>query len=78
MGLRAGLDKCGKSGPPTGIRSPDRPARRHSLYRTRYPADNENLGKLSTSGKPTVVPLHAIKAYKGGRGIAPLILNLGT
>ena len=32
MGLRAGLDWCGKSRP-TGIRSPDRPARRLSLYR---------------------------------------------
>ena len=37
MGLRAGLDWCGKSHP-TGIRSPDRPARRQSLYRLRYPA----------------------------------------
>jgi hypothetical protein len=30
VGLRAGLDRCGKSRP-TGIRSPDRPARRQSL-----------------------------------------------
>ena len=30
MGLRAGLDWCGKSHP-TGIRSPDRPARRQSV-----------------------------------------------
>ena len=37
MGLRAGLDWRGKSRP-TGIRSPDRPARRQSLYRLRYPA----------------------------------------
>ena len=37
MGLRAGLDWCGKSRH-TGIRSPDRPARRQSLYRLRYPA----------------------------------------
>ena len=37
MGLRAGLDWCGKSRP-TGIRSPDRPARRQSLYRLSYPA----------------------------------------
>ena len=37
MGLRADLDWCGKSRP-TGIRSPDRPARRQSLYRLRYPA----------------------------------------
>ena len=28
----AGLDGCGKSRPPTGIRSPDRPARCESLY----------------------------------------------
>ena len=37
MGVRAGLDWCGKSRP-TGIRSPDRPARRQSLYRLSYPA----------------------------------------
>ena len=35
--LTAGLDWCGKSRP-TGIRSLDRPARRQSLYRLRYPA----------------------------------------
>ena len=32
----AGLDGCGKSRP-TGIRSPDRPARSESLYRLSYP-----------------------------------------
>ena len=32
VGLRAGVDRWGKSRP-TGIRSPDRPARRQSLYR---------------------------------------------
>ena len=37
VGLRAGLDWCEKSRP-TGIRSPDRQARRQSLYRLRYPA----------------------------------------
>ena len=37
VGLRAGLDWCGKSRP-TGIRSPDRPPLRQSLYRLRYPA----------------------------------------
>jgi hypothetical protein len=37
VGLRAGLDRCGKSRP-TGFRSPDRPAPRQSLYRLRYPA----------------------------------------
>jgi len=38
VGPRAGLERCGKSRPPTGIRSPDCPARSHSLYRLRYPA----------------------------------------
>jgi hypothetical protein len=37
VGPRAGLDRCGKSRP-TGIPSPDRPARSQSLYRLRYPA----------------------------------------
>ena len=36
VGPRAGLDGCGKSRPPPGIRSPDRPARRESLYRLSY------------------------------------------
>jgi len=42
VGLRAGLDRCGKSRL-TGIRSPDRPARRQSLYRLRYPAHIQSL-----------------------------------
>jgi len=37
VGLRAGLDGCGKSRPPTGIRSPDSPARSEVLYRLSYP-----------------------------------------
>jgi hypothetical protein len=36
VGPGAGLDRCGKSRP-TGIRSPDLPARSESLYRLRYP-----------------------------------------
>jgi hypothetical protein len=36
VGPRAGLDGCGKSSP-TGIRYPDRPARKESLYRMSYP-----------------------------------------
>jgi hypothetical protein len=35
--LRAGLGGCGKSRPPTGIRSPDRPNRSELLYRMSYP-----------------------------------------
>ena len=37
VGPRAGLDGCGKSRPPTGIRFADRPASRESLYRLSYP-----------------------------------------
>jgi len=37
VGLRAGLDRCGKSHP-TRIRSPDRPNPRQLLYWLRYPA----------------------------------------
>ena len=37
VGRGADLDRCGKSRP-TGIRSPDRPARSESLYRLSYPA----------------------------------------
>jgi len=37
VGPRAGLDRCGKPRP-TGIRSPDLPARSHSPYRLSYPA----------------------------------------
>jgi hypothetical protein len=36
VGPGAGLDRCGKSRP-TGIRSPDLPARSESLYQLRYP-----------------------------------------
>jgi len=39
VGLRAGLEGFGKSRP-IGIRSPDRPARRLSLYRLHCPAHN--------------------------------------
>ena len=35
VGPRAGLDRCGKSRP-TGIGTPDRPARSLTLYRLRY------------------------------------------
>ena len=37
MGPRAALDRCGTSRPPTGIRSPDRPARCQYLYRLSDP-----------------------------------------
>jgi hypothetical protein len=37
QGRRADLDGWGKSRPPNGIRSPDRPARSESLYQLSYP-----------------------------------------
>jgi hypothetical protein len=43
MGARAGLDRFGKISPLTGILSPDRPTRRQSLYRLRYPAHPEYI-----------------------------------
>jgi hypothetical protein len=44
---RAGLGRCGKSRP-TGIRSPDRPARSQSLYRLSYPAHVTDWTKYNT------------------------------
>ena len=43
MDPRFGLDGCGKFRRPTGIRSPDRPARSESLYRMRYPGPPQIL-----------------------------------
>jgi hypothetical protein len=39
VGPTAGLDGCGKSRPPTGIRSPERLARSVSLHRLSYPGE---------------------------------------
>ena len=36
VGPRAGLDRCEKYHPPTGIRFPDSPAHSESLYRLSY------------------------------------------
>jgi hypothetical protein len=55
MGPRAGLDGCGKyrpPPPPTGIRSPNRPARSESLYRVSYPGPPDKMEytvKISSS-----------------------------
>ena len=46
---RAGLDRCGKSPPPTGIRSPGRPARSESLYRLRYPGPPLHVPHINKS-----------------------------
>ena len=51
MDTRAGLDRWGKSRP-TGIRSPDRPARSQSLYRLRYPIHVLYLYRISSGRNP--------------------------
>ena len=55
VGLRAGLDRCGKSRL-TGIRSPDRPAHRQSLYRLRYPTHILCVLECNNKG-----PLHSCR-----------------
>ena len=62
MGPRADLDGC-ENLAPTGIRSPDRPARSESLYRLSYPGLRLKVG----------FPLsQTTKALREGRGIALL------
>jgi len=41
VGPTAGLDRCGKSRPPTGIRSPDHPARSSVAIPTELPGPRE-------------------------------------
>ena len=48
VGPRAGLDRCRKSRPPTGIRSPDHPAFNRSLYRLSYLAHCSLMGYFNT------------------------------
>ena len=48
MGLKAGLDRCGESRPHRDS-IPNRPARRQSLYRLRYPAYNDYVGTHKTT-----------------------------
>jgi hypothetical protein len=59
VGPGAGLDKCGKSRP-TGIRSPDLPARSESLYRTEMSTRNISRGKDGRCvGLTTLPPSYA-------------------
>ena len=67
MGPRAGLDRYGKSRPPTGIRSPDRPAGSQSLYRLSYRA-HKNITCLSVNllGVGEVLFFSAVKLFIDG------------
>ena len=49
MDPKTGMEGCGKSRPPTGIRSPDRPIRSESLYGLRYPGQPVPFQILSNS-----------------------------
>jgi len=50
VGPRAGLDGCGKSRPPTGIRSPDRPARSDPYTDYSIPGHIECVDELLNVG----------------------------
>jgi hypothetical protein len=71
VGPSAGMDRCGKF-LPTGIRSPDRPARSQSLYRIRYPAHPVEFSQIESNiNDPEVVSLnlslyltHAARFYR--------------
>jgi hypothetical protein len=50
---------------------------RQSTFYKEYGATSKKPDTMTT-GKSKVVPKHAVKTYKGSRGIAPFIRNLGT
>ena len=56
MDPRAGLDGCAKSRP-TGIRSPDRPARSKLLYRLSYPGPLRDYKVYGNSFNRNSVPV---------------------
>jgi hypothetical protein len=67
MDHRDGLDGCGKS-PPTGVSSPDRPARSESLYQMSYTCPKQTyIGLVNTitdrksSNSQRIVNLHILQ-----------------
>ena len=58
VGPRAGLERRGKSRPPTRFRSQDRPARSQSLYQLSYPANHVLY-------RSTVNEMRVIQKYDG-------------
>jgi hypothetical protein len=80
VGPRAGLDGCGKSRSPPGIRSPDRPARSESLYRLSYPGPrtarilyetNKPLYKKEEEPNPVIAVAPAPISYTGSVDMDP-------
>jgi hypothetical protein len=63
VGPRADLNKCEKSCPPTGIRSPDRPARSQLLYRLSY----RGLQSITLASMNNELPEDGVTAPKRRR-----------
>jgi hypothetical protein len=63
---RAGLDVC-ENLVPTGIRSPDRPARSQSLYRLSYPGPNCQNILIEHLREAISVPFDARTLKVGGK-----------
>jgi len=72
---RAGLDRCGKSCS-TGIRYLDRPARRQSLYRLRYPAHSTTITGLRMLGWKPVLTFVERASRGKGCAMAPAVSHL--
>jgi hypothetical protein len=74
VGPGAGLNSCGKSRP-TGIRSPDLPARSESLYRLRYPGPLKILYLIkfyNRTGNPNIFD----RCNAINNNTAQLVLNM--
>ena len=62
------MDGCAKSRPPTGIRSPDRPARSESLNRLSHPSPQTLTQKNWQSYSSVYFNLHGKRKYFGRAG----------
>ena len=75
-GLGGPQDRSGqvrKISSPTGIRSPDRPARSQSLYRLRYPAHPRQLGVgVNVTPWPLYLPERTSAPILRGDGCSPV------
>jgi hypothetical protein len=62
MGPRTGLDVCEKSRP-TGIQSPDRPARSQSLYRLSYIVVKENIKQKTAESYTKLTKFESVHGF---------------
>jgi len=63
---------------PTGLRSPDRPARSESLYRLSFPGPHSDKVKGKVHPCTGTEALTGRTAHRGSRGLALLFLYHGT